>query len=217
MSSRARLAASRCIFASWPAGALDENRCFIIWAITLKPERGAFLVLCSSVRNSRGPADARKFLVDRPLWFRGCTKRRRAPALRPLKQRKNASRLLVHRRSHPKWLPRPPRSPPSSSTAPSPVRTAPSPVHRVSRVFRVSRTHRDPTDPETRPEERPRASSASVSVHTASINTSVSCLPSSRSRTSRRARPGRRFRVGDRVVRFSQQPSRGFLHLLSVD
>ena len=138
MSSRARLAASRCIFASWPAGALDENRCFIIWAITLKPERGAFLVLCSSVRNSRGPADARKFLVDRPLWIRGCTKRRRAPALRPLKQRKNASRLLVHRRSHPKWLPRPPRSPPSSSTAPSPVRTAPSPVHRVSRVFRVS-------------------------------------------------------------------------------
>lgn len=217
MSSRARLAASRCIFS---VGQLAHWMKSLFHHMGNYPDAVRFWFFVQMQRNSprtRGPTDARKFLVDRPLWFRGCTKRRRAPTLRPLKQRKNASRLLVHRRSHPKWLPRPPRSPPSSSTAPSPVRTAPFPVHRVSRVFRVSRTHRDPTDPETRPEERPRASSASVSVHTASVNTSVSCLPSSRSRTSRRARPGRRFRVGDRVVRFSQQPSRGFLHLLSVD
>ena len=217
MSSRARLAASRCIFS---VGQLAHWMKSLFHHMGNYPDAVRFWFFVQMQRNSprtRGLTDARKFLVDRPLWFRGCTKRRRAPTLRPLKQRKNASRLLVHRRSHPKWLPRPPRSPPSSSTAPSPVRTAPFPVHRFSRVFRVSRTHRDPTDPETRPEERPRASSASVSVHTASIKTSVSCLPSSRSRTSRRARPGRRFRVGDRVGRFSQQPSRGFLHLLSVD
>ena len=203
-----RRVTSRCIC---PAGTFGKSSVKSCVSYGNHPdERGAF-----SFETRRGT-----FLCEvrcSTTWFRGCTKRRRAPTPRPLKQRNNASRLLVHRRLHSKWLPRPPRSPPSSSTAPSPVRTAPSPVHRVSRVFRVSRTHRDPTDPETRPEARPRASSASVSVHTASVNTSVSCLPSSRSRTSRRARPGRRFRVGDRFVRFSQQPSRGFLHLLSVD
>ena len=145
MSSRARLAASRCIFA---VGQLARWMKSSFHHMGNYPDVDVFGFLCFA---KKPPADPRsdgreKFLVDRPLWFRGCTKRG-VPDTSPSSSA-NASRLLVHRRS-PKWLQD--RQEVHLRRRLHQARYVPRHlVHRVSSVCLGFQEHRDPTDPETR-------------------------------------------------------------------